>query len=304
MNASTVGGQDVAYTSDLMDRFYSLCGGCHVDASRGDRHIKKNDLDAFIAGFDSSWVEAIKSEDEAKAMPQPGQKWSTRMAKVPKDPVVEFVDYATAWLEAGKPRNVFATHGGDSGGGSASANYTFSTAVAAAMTNIGNCVPTPALFASSTSGVMTSRDEFFRTATELPSTLAETDLTTLDSEELARTAVIAYAPTYALWSAGSGKLRHIRVPRGESVTFDKQTQTFDIPDNTRFYKTFLRAVRDRTGETRWRKMETRIIVARADDLDPGDRGLGHVVAVPLLREGLAGVLRADHPGQEVGPLAP
>jgi mono/diheme cytochrome c family protein len=265
MNASTVGGQDVAYTSDLMDRFYSLCGGCHVDASRGDRNIKKNNLDAFIATFDSSWVAPIMLDDKDKRMPQPGEPWSTRP---PNDPVVQFVNYANAWLAAGKPRNVFAIDSADSGGGSATANYTFSTAVAAAMTNIGNCVPTPALFASSTSGVMTSRDEFFRTATALPSALAETDLTTLDSEELARTAVIAYAPTYALWSAGSGKLRHIRVPRGETVKFDKQTQSFDIPDNTRFYKTFLRAVRDRTGETRWRKMETRIIVARADDVDP------------------------------------
>ena len=122
MNASTVGGQDVAYTSDLMDRFYSLCGGCHVDASRGDRHIKKNDLDAFIAGFDASWVEIIKSEDPAKAMPQPGRAWSTR---APDDPVVDFVAYANAWLEAGKPRNVFAINGGDSGSGSAAANYTF-----------------------------------------------------------------------------------------------------------------------------------------------------------------------------------
>ena len=55
------------------------------------------------------------------------------------------------------------------------------------MTNIGNCVPTSALFASSTSDVMTSMDEFFASATELPKTLGETDLTTLDSEELAKT---------------------------------------------------------------------------------------------------------------------
>ena len=150
----------------------------------------------------------------------------------------------------------------------ATARYTFTSSVAASMTNIGNCVPTSALFASGTAEVMTSKDEFFEGATELPKTLAETDLTSLDSEELAKTAVIAYAPTYALWSAGSGKLRHIRVPRGESVKFDKQTQTFDIPDNTRFYKTFLRKVVDRTGGITYRKMETRVIVARKDDIDP------------------------------------
>ena len=58
------------------------------------------------------------------------------------------------------------------------------------------------------------------------------------------------------------------MPRATSVNFDKETQTFDIPDNTRFYKTFLRKVVDRTGAPTWRKMETRVILARADDVDP------------------------------------
>src|ERR1700746_3913566 len=41
MSASTVGGQDVAYTSDLAGTFYSFCGGCHVDGAQGDHHIGK-----------------------------------------------------------------------------------------------------------------------------------------------------------------------------------------------------------------------------------------------------------------------
>jgi mono/diheme cytochrome c family protein len=265
MGASSVGGQDVAYTSDLFGRFYSLCGGCHVDGALGNRQIGKS-VDAFVAGFDASWLVPVMSNDPLKWMPRPGKAWAERAAK---DPVVDFVTYASAWLSAGKPRNVFAVDdAGATDPGSAAANYTFTQTVASAMTNIGNCVPSSTLFASSTSGIMSSLDERFAGASELPATLAETDLTSFDSEELAKTAVIAYAPTYALWSAGSGKLRHIRVPRGKSVTFDKATQSFDIPDNTRFYKTFLRAVRDRTGETRWRKMETRVIVARADTTDP------------------------------------
>ena len=36
MNASTVGGQGVAYTSDLAGAFYSFCGGCHVDGAQGE----------------------------------------------------------------------------------------------------------------------------------------------------------------------------------------------------------------------------------------------------------------------------
>ena len=266
MSASAAGGRDVAYTSDLMGSFYSICGSCHVDSVQGGRSIKKNDVDAFIASFDETWLAPVQLDDPARYMPRPGKPWSMRAAG---DSVYDFVSNAKAWLAAGKPRTVFALDGAGSGGGvvSPQANYTFTAAVAAAMTNIGNCVPTSALFASSTSGIMTSMDDLFSGAQALPRTLAETDLTSLDSEELARTGVIAYAPTYALWSAGSGKLRHIRVPRGTSVHFDKDTQTFDIPDNTRFYKTFLRAVRDRTGHTTWRKMETRVIVARADTTD-------------------------------------
>jgi mono/diheme cytochrome c family protein len=266
MNASTVGGQDVAYTADLFGQFYSFCGGCHVDGAQGDHHIGKS-VDAFVAGFDASWLDPVMSNDPEKWMPRPGKAWSERAAG---DPVYDFVMHVQSWLSAGKPKGVYAIDGAMSGGSSAAAkaNYTFTSSVAAAMTNIGNCVPTSALFASSTSQVMTSMDAFFEGATELPKTLAETDLTTLDSEELAKTAVIAYAPTYALWSAGSGKLRHIRVPRGTSVKFDNATQTFDIPENTRFYKTFFRKVRDRTGAITWRKMETRVILARADDVDP------------------------------------
>src|SRR3954470_187209 len=265
MNATTVGGQGVAYTSDLAGAFYSFCGGCHVDGAQGDHHIGKG-VDAFAATFDATWLAPVMSDDPNRWMPRPGKAWSER---APGDPVYDFVMHAQAWLSAGKPKGVYAVD--DSAGAaatSAKANYAFTGPVAAAMTNIGNCVPTSALFASSTPAVMASMDELFKGATELPKTLAETDLTTLDSEELARTAVIAYAPTYALWSAGSGKLRHIRVPRGTSVRFDKTTQTWEIPDNTRFYKTFLRRVIDRTGAVTWRKMETRVIVARADDTDP------------------------------------
>jgi mono/diheme cytochrome c family protein len=264
MSASTVGGQDVAYTSDLFGAFYSFCGGCHVDGAQGDHHIGKS-VDAFVAGFDATWLGPIMSDEPDKWMPRPGKAWS---ARAPGDPIYDFAMHAQAWLSAGRPKGVFAVADGANGGRPPTANYTFPTSVASAMTNIGNCVPTSALFASSTSDVMISLDEFFKGATELPKTLAETDLTSLDSEELAKTAVIAYAPTYALWSAGSGKLRHIRVPRGQSVRFDKATQTFDLPDNTRFYKTFFRKVIDRTGAVTWRKMETRVIVARADDTDP------------------------------------
>jgi mono/diheme cytochrome c family protein len=98
----------------------------------------------------------------------------------------------------------------------------------------------------------------------LPPNLDQTDLTTFDSAELARHNVIAYAPTYPLWTDDAGKLRMVRVPIGQSIRFDKKTQLFSIPDNTRFYKTFLKKVVDLNGAERWKKIETRVIVSRKD----------------------------------------
>ena len=59
--------------------------------------------------------------------------------------------------------------------------------------------------------------------------------------------LVAFAPAYPLWSDDAGKLRYVRVPLGKSIEFDRKTQHFDIPDNTRFYKTFMKEVTDKTA---------------------------------------------------------
>src|SRR5436190_7068478 len=48
MSASTVGGQNVAYTTDLFGEFLAFCGQCHADGSEGSRHIDKRDLNSFV----------------------------------------------------------------------------------------------------------------------------------------------------------------------------------------------------------------------------------------------------------------
>jgi len=65
--------------------------------------------------------------------------------------------------------------------------------------------------------------------------------------------VIAYQPTYPLWTDDAGKLRYIRVRAARSVKYDKDSKTFDIPENTRFYKTFLKKVIALDGKERYRK---------------------------------------------------
>ena len=68
-------------------------------------------------------------------------------------------------------------------------------------------------------------------------------------------------------------MRYVRVPRGQTITFDKATQQFHIPPNTRFYKTFLKQVIDSTGQPSWRKIETRVIVSRPDENGPDGRAV-------------------------------
>jgi mono/diheme cytochrome c family protein len=101
----------------------------------------------------------------------------------------------------------------------------------------------------------------------LPEHLRDTDLFTLDSATLAQYGVVAFAPAYPLWSDNAAKLRHIRIPRGTSIAFNKATQTWTIPPNTRFYKTFMKPIVDIDGSERYKKVETRLIVARPDTVN-------------------------------------
>ena len=75
-------------------------------------------------------------------------------------------------MAAGRPRDVFTVEGEMAADRrSATSGYTFTPAVAAAFTNLGNCVTNAAGFETSTSGMMESMDEFFAGAEELPQTL-------------------------------------------------------------------------------------------------------------------------------------
>ena len=239
---------------ELFDRFKTNCGACHVDATNGGRHTSEA---TFSANVDRTWLERIKTDDLTKVMPPLNVAYSSRPET---DPVRQLVFYLEAWLSQGSPTDVFFIDAPPSG--SELLSYAYSS-----MSNIGNCVPNQAAYAVSDSDEMASKDEMFADAEALPDNLSETDLTTFDSDVLAANGVIAYVPTYPLWSDGSGKLRHIRVPKGTHVKFDKQKQTFEIPPNTRFYKTFFRKVVDGAGHESHRKIETRLIVTRPDTVD-------------------------------------
>lgn len=252
----TGGGPTTMFTRDLFGLFRSHCGACHVESSLGGFHVTAQTFPTMIG---DSVLARIKSDDAAAFMPPVAAGGKAYSARAPGDPVVELVRLLETWIAQGRPGDVF-TVAGTAGGTSP---YVMSDWLIDHQTNLGDCVPTAGLVSVRRTR-MEELDARFAAAGELPDSLADTDLDTLDGATLAQQGVIAYAPAYPLWTDGAGKLRHVRVPVGSSVAFDRATQSFRIPPNTRFYKTFLKKVVDAGGYTSWRKIETRLIVSRPD----------------------------------------
>jgi mono/diheme cytochrome c family protein len=253
----------VYFTSDLFNLFKTVCGGCHVESNLGVPPFNVSAM-TFTKVVDQSVVDRITTDDPNLAMPPQAPGAPAYSMRPDTDPTHQLASLLETWIMQNRPPGSFMV-GASSTSSSTMADYSLTPDLGNALTNIGSCVPAGTV--GQNSGTMDQMDAFFASATELPDTLGETDLTTLDSMTLAANGVISYAPTYPLWSDNSGKMRYIRVPRGQSVVFDKGTQTFRIPNNTRFYKTFLKQLVDANGNMTYRKIETRVIVAR-QDTDP------------------------------------
>jgi mono/diheme cytochrome c family protein len=278
--------QDVTvFVDDLYQQFKSNCGGCHIDGALGGFHV--NGSVDFRDKAGSDVLEAIRSntqtcEKDAQGnkvdptcfafMPPAesnGKPWSER-EKSKSDAVRDLSTLIEVWLDSATPPplDVF-TLPADKGGKTA---YAIDEAFATSFTNMGTCIPDVGMFATELERSCALDAEFAalkrvpdgapNERIGLPRTLNETDLFTLDSAVLAQHGVIAYAPTYPLWTDDAGKLRFVRVPRGQSISYDAKSGQFDIPDNTRFYKTFLKEVLTLSGEKRFKKIETRVIVSR------------------------------------------
>lgn len=288
---------DLTYVSDLFERFKAVCGSCHgpsVDVGLGGFQIRsENDFPTSMTAIVLAHVTSNGPSNPSNPTTDPvdpmppfsspnGAPFSSRL---PTDPVRQFADLVQVWLTAGSPQS-FPTpttaSAGDAGAGGADAStYVMTPTVGDTMTNIGDCVPSAPMIATEQTKSL-ALDAMFAglnkatqgagvTAAQeigLPEHLSDTDLFTLDTATLAQYGVIAYQPTYPLWSDDAGKLRYIRVPRGQSIQFNKATQEFSIPPNTRFYKTFLKKIVDTDGSYRFRKIETRLIVSRPDQLNP------------------------------------
>lgn len=267
MAAAPVEQKRTMLVGELFSEFDTKCGSCHVDLANGDWQVARatfaTDISKNELGEDIGTAAYDRIFDEEDPMPENIAPPSQRDPK--SDPYLQLGEKLKAWFEQGKPTDFFEPPVENVGNEPPVQSYLLTKAVGEALTNLGNCIP-DRLAMSDTGDAL---DERFA-GDALPDKLADTDLTTLDSAELARHGVIAYAPAYPLWSDDAHKIRHVRVPRGQSIVFHKNTQSFEIPENTRFYKTFSRKVIEKDGQERYRKMETRLIVARAPEMVNGE----------------------------------
>lgn len=175
-----------------------------------------------------------------------------------------------AWIAAGKPEN--------QGSAAAGQDYPpmWGEPNSLQMTDLGNCMPE-----AGQAGIDPAADSFFEQAETLPALLSQTDLSSMDSLLLSAKGTHSYNVEYPLWNDHARKMRHIHLPakkdgsgpepltvvRGESQAegeeaADDDAGQFKVPENTRFYKTFYRGVKDQDGSIRYRPVETRLIVVR------------------------------------------
>lgn len=267
------------FVADLYAKFLSDCGACHAKG-QGLGNFKVPDNSGYAAVLKSyvpKILERIQSDDRNFAMPPLPPVPYSKLAK--GDSLRTLVQLMNEWSDSGFSDPFYEKLSQTS----SQSPYAMTADQGIGFTNIGTCVPEGSFPYANDKKTMVELDEAFEkrvAATDvnaapedklgLPAELSDTDLSSLDSEVLARTGVVAFVPTYPLWSDDAGKLRYVRVPYGKSIKFDAKTQRFDIPDNTRFYKTFMKEVTDKDGSKRWRKLETRLIVARHDTTSPRD----------------------------------
>lgn len=168
------------------------------------------------------------------------------------------------WISAGKPDGAFNIKPSQDDSGNSSKKK---------QSDLGTCIPR-----TDQIGTDPKLDEVFRNMTNLPERLSQTDLFTLDSLELAKKGTLSYNVEYPLWADNAEKGRYVHFPaiwseaeqqwKTSGAKYVPESETFDIPPNTRFYKTFYKALTDKSGNTVFRKIETRIIVVRKSPQQP------------------------------------
>lgn len=254
---------------DIVSEFNSACMSCHrAPANAGgfsylDSFFGENKtfdgVNSFYPGMSEvaeRSAASIFTSDPIKKMP-PENKRKTNP---------EFYEglgkKLQAWIQAGKPKGSFELN---SSGPPVDPNRLPKQR----RNEMGECIPTAEAI-----GFDYLKDRQFAAMEKLPSDLADTDIFTFDSYELAQKGTLSYNTTYPLWADNSDKGRWVHFPMkiegGElklqpavwKAGVDGGEPHFDVPENTRFYKNFYRKIAMPNGKTRFKRIETRIIVVR------------------------------------------
>ncbi len=261
--------------AELRDTINSSCKDCHQApaASSGITYIDAHSAEERTIGGVTKIYPGISevAEDFAHAIATPDNGTFKQMppeSRRKNNPAgfLRVGKMIEAWIAAGKPNGNFSMPGSEgSSTPAAPAPYVDTT-------EVGDCIPLPEAV-----GFDFRRDKMFEDLKELPKNLMETDMFSLDAFELAQKGTVAYNVEYPLWADNNEKGRWVHVPMKiegnkllrQSIQFDARAQKFDIPENTRFYKSFYKLVKQADGKTRARRVETRIIVVRY----PSERAL-------------------------------
>ena len=283
------------FVDDMFALFRSLCGGCHVDGNQGGWQVTRTGFNAQAAR--ESLASMLRNDSIDRVMPPGSVGGKLAKDRTAEDPSNELMRMLKAYIAAGSLKFSYEepafTPSLDPVTGEATVDprtlspFRLPAEVAGAQTNLGSCIPDKGLYATETAKMKELDSKILNIVINpkgnlverigLPQRLQDTDLFTFDTVTLAKHGVIAWAPAYPAFVDNARAIRHVRVPTGASIGFDKATQLFKIPEGTRFYRTLLKEVTELDGAKRWRKAETQLIVVWNND--PNYTGFRSVTAV-------------------------
>lgn len=247
---------------ELRNEINSACASCHLAPgaktggfwyvdSHTESEVRYNGVKQRVAGLSETAESVAKVLSNNRMPPE-------NIRKAAPEKYARLQSVVEDWIRAGRPQGRFNTRQTTDASGRPSN---------AQQTDLGTCIPD-----SSQIGTHPEMDETFRNMAHLPEKLSQTDLFTLDSLELAAKGTVSYNVEYPLWADNAEKGRYVHFPavwseaenrwKTAGALYAADTKSFEIPPNTRFYKTFYKAVVTAKGEQVFRKIETRIIVVR------------------------------------------
>lgn len=247
---------------DLKAEVDAACASCHLaPASKTGGFWYSSSLEKTELRFNGQKVIVGGLKDVAETMQRVlsnNRMPPQNMRNVAPQKYARLQSVLEDWINAGQPAGQFTLRASSADGKSTQKNQ---------QSDLGSCIPR-----TDQIGVDTEKDEMFLNATQLPEKLSQTDLMSLDSLALARRGTLSYNVEYPLWADNAEKGRYVHFPavwdektqrwKPSGANFDPKSKQLTIPPNTRFYKTFYKAVKNKSGATVFRKVETRIIVVR------------------------------------------